>query len=74
MADAKRCDRCRSFYELPSKSEAIPRVRFIYDDGRSDFRYDLCPSCLLQFGVYMSDPNVIQIVNDTCYENEDEAP
>lgn len=56
--NAKKCDRCRMFYEpyqpdaaLKNSNVIIFAEGYIDVDGRSDYyeqrQYELCPSCML---------------------------
>ena len=55
MANAKRCDRCQTFYNEPAKNEEVmingqytSRIKFgLYDTVMEE--RDLCPNCAKSF-------------------------
>lgn len=62
MSEAKKCDRCGSFYDRTTRSTFQNQHYHNYailksynSDGPSGFvqRWDLCPDCRAQFIVFM---------------------
>ena len=63
MANAKKCDRCKGFYE-PYRGVKVKRegtyyrvnsARFSNDFG-GEFYFDLCPSCMASTLLFMNIP------------------
>lgn len=59
MANAKKCDRCGKYYENNEEhrfihsGKIIGMVKKVSADGTNSISYDLCDSCLTDFGLFM---------------------
>lgn len=63
MADAKKCDRCGTFYEVYGKAKDDPEFNtveevllFPWSNNRKCRRYELCPACVRYIHAVLTTP------------------
>ena len=64
--DAKKCDRCREFYDAYGTKDYTMRKR----DGVSWENVDLCPKCYEDFVAFMKNRDMVPIYYK-CQEEEE---
>lgn len=70
MAEARKCDRCHAFYELPEKQQDRDAhyefkgayVKLLFCDNNRDYPntvrwYDLCPNCVELLDKWLENPD-----------------
>lgn len=77
MANAKQCDRCNQFYNIPIdlinyKDISFNGIGLINYNQRSSRPYtiDLCPTCLNDVNAYISNPDSAIVVPENPEEPE----
>lgn len=79
MSEARKCDRCHGFYEIPKdKQDKGAYVKLLFCDNNREYPntvrwFDLCPNCVELLDKWLENPDnydpqdLVKNINDTKY-------